>query len=76
MDNFIIHKSREIQRWLKQNPTFRVIYLPVYSPWGTHIERLWQALHDTITRNYVPFNVAVTEKCSPFYGNCQPIPRR
>ncbi|ECI5565205.1 IS630 family transposase, partial [Salmonella enterica subsp. enterica] len=28
------------------------IYQPVYSPWVNHVERLWQALHDTITRNH------------------------
>ncbi|MBK4340515.1 IS630-like element ISEc33 family transposase, partial [Enterobacter hormaechei subsp. hoffmannii] len=50
VDNYIIHKSRETQRWLKANPKFRVIYQPVYSPWVNHVERLWQALHDTITR--------------------------
>ncbi|WP_171552300.1 transposase, partial [Shigella sonnei] len=33
-------------------PWFRVIYQPVYSPWVNHVERLWQALHDTITRNH------------------------
>lgn len=52
VDNYIIHKSRETQRWLKANPKFRVIYQPVYSPWVNHVERLWQALHDTITRNH------------------------
>ncbi len=52
VDNYIIHKSRETQSWLKENPKFRVIYQPVYSPWVNHVERLWQALHDTITRNH------------------------
>ncbi|WP_276097486.1 IS630-like element ISEc33 family transposase [Klebsiella quasipneumoniae] len=52
VDNYIIHKSSETQRWLKANPKFRVIYQPVYSPWVNHVERLWQALHDTITRNH------------------------
>lgn len=51
VDNYIIHKSRETQRWLNQNPKFRVIYQPVYSPWVNHVERLWQALNDTIARN-------------------------
>ncbi|EAQ4906535.1 IS630 family transposase [Salmonella enterica] len=50
--NYIIPKSRETQRWLKENPKFRVIDQPVYSPWVNHVERLWQALHDTITRNH------------------------
>ena len=52
VDNYIVHKSRETLRWLKCNPKFRVIYQPVYSPWVNHIERLWQALHETITRNH------------------------
>lgn len=52
VDNYIIHKSRETQRWLKSNPKFRVIYQPVYSPWVTQGKRLWQAMHYTITRNY------------------------
>lgn len=32
VDNYIIHKSRGSQRWLKANPKFRVIYPPVYTP--------------------------------------------
>lgn len=52
VDNYIIHKSRETLRWLKENPKFRVIYQPVYSPWVNYVERLWQALHDIITRNH------------------------
>ncbi|PRD16947.1 IS630 family transposase [Pantoea coffeiphila] len=52
VDNYIIHKSHETQRWLKANPKFIVIYQPVYSPWVNHIERLWLALHETITRNH------------------------
>ncbi|MEH4990399.1 IS630 family transposase [Enterobacter asburiae] len=52
VDNYIIHKSRETLRWLKANPKFSVIYQPVYSPWVNHVERLWQALHETITRNH------------------------
>jgi transposase len=48
VDNYIIYKSRETQRWLKANPKFNVIYQPVYSTWVNHVERLWQALHDTI----------------------------
>jgi transposase len=52
VDNDIIHKSRETLRWLKATPKFRVIYQPVYSPWVNHVERLWQALHETITRNH------------------------
>lgn len=44
VDNYIIHKSQQTLRWLKENPKFRVIYQPVYSPRVNHVERLWQAL--------------------------------
>lgn len=52
VDNYIIHKSEKTRAWLKANPKFNVIYQPVYSPWVNHVERVWQALHDTITRNH------------------------
>lgn len=52
VDNYVIHKSEKTRAWLKVNPKFNVIYQPVYSPWVNHGERLWQALHDTITRNH------------------------
>lgn len=52
VDNYIIHKSGKTRNWLKANPKFNVIYQPVYSSWVNHVERLWQALHVTITRNH------------------------
>ena len=35
-----------------KNPKFIVLFQPVYSPWVNQIERLWHALHETITRNH------------------------
>lgn len=52
VDNYIIHKSRKTALWLKQNPKFRLLFQPVYSPWVNKIEKLWHALHETITRNH------------------------
>ncbi|SFO11251.1 IS630 family transposase [Xenorhabdus japonica] len=52
VDNYIIHKSQKTQEWLAQNPKFKLIYQPIYSPWINHIEKLWLALHETITRNH------------------------
>ncbi|EAU9842305.1 IS630 family transposase [Salmonella enterica subsp. enterica serovar Typhimurium] len=51
-DNYIIHKSRKVERWLEENPKFRLLFLPMYSPWMNPIERLWLSLHETITRNH------------------------
>ncbi|PHM63315.1 transposase [Xenorhabdus ishibashii] len=52
LDNYSIHKSRLVKEWLKQNLTVRLLFLPVYSPWLNKIERLWQSLHETVTRNH------------------------
>ncbi|EAT1099808.1 IS630 family transposase [Salmonella enterica] len=51
-DNYIIHKSRKVERWLEENPKFRLLFLPMHSPWLNPIERLWLSLHETITRNH------------------------
>lgn len=51
-DNYIIHKSRKVERWLEENPKFRLLFLSMYSPWLNPIERLWLSLHETITRNH------------------------
>ncbi|MCC8368460.1 IS630 family transposase [Xenorhabdus sp. PB61.4] len=52
LDNYGIHKSQKVREWLKQNPQFNLLFLPVYSPWLNKIERLWQSLHETVTRNH------------------------
>jgi len=52
VDNYIIHKSRKVERWLEKNKKFRLLFLPTYSPWLNPIERLWLSLHETITRNH------------------------
>ncbi|WP_368266000.1 IS630 family transposase [Dickeya chrysanthemi] len=52
VDNYIIHKSHKVERWLSENSKFRLLFLPTYSPWLNPIERLWLSLHETITRNH------------------------
>ncbi|TGC55053.1 IS630 family transposase [Salmonella enterica] len=51
-DNYIIHKSRKVERWLDEKPKIRVQFLPMFSPWLNPIERQWLSLHETITRNH------------------------
>lgn len=52
VDNYIIHKSKKAQVWLNNNPKFILLFQPVYSPWVNQIEKLWHALHETVTRNH------------------------
>ena len=33
LDNYIIHKSKQTERWLKKNSKFCLVFQPVYSPW-------------------------------------------
>lgn len=45
LDNYVIHKSRKVERWLEKNTKFRLLFLPVSSPWLNPIELLWLSLH-------------------------------
>ena len=40
LDNYIIHKSAPVERWLEANPKFALLFQPTYSPWESRIERL------------------------------------
>jgi len=66
VDNYGIHKSRETQRWMTENPKFQLVFQPTYSPWVNVIERLWKAMHDTVTRNH---------RCRSMFELCQSVAR-
>lgn len=77
VNNYIIHKSEKIRNWLKANPKFNFIYQPVYSPWVNYVERLWQALHDTITRNHQCRSMwQLLKKFRHFMETASPFPGR
>ena len=66
LDNYIIHKSRVVEHWLERNPKFQLLFQPTYCPWVNVIERLWKAMHDTVTRNH---------RCRSMYELCQSVAR-
>ena len=66
LDNYIIHKSEQARSWLARNRKFRLVFQPTYSPWVNQIERLWKAMHDTVTRNH---------RCKTLYELCQDVKR-
>jgi len=53
LDNYIIHKTAAVARWLAQHPKFDLLFQPVYYPWINRIERLWKAIHDTVVNGSV-----------------------
>jgi len=52
LDNVNTHRSRKTKRFLERNSKFELLFQPTYHPWVNRIERLWKALHDTVTRNH------------------------
>jgi len=53
VDNYSIHKSGITRQALKEmDGRVRLHYLPSYSPEYNPVERVWQQLHNTITRNH------------------------
>lgn len=52
LDNYGVHKSRVVNTWLSEHPKVEFWFQPAYHPWVNCIERLWKAMHDTVTRNH------------------------
>ena len=66
LDNYIVHKTDAVAHWLAKNPKFHFLFQPVYYPWINRIERLWKAMHDTVTRNH---------RCKTLTDLCQDVKR-
>ena len=52
LDNVNTHRSKKTTAFLRESPKFELVFQPVYHPWVNVIERLWKAMHDTVTRNH------------------------
>jgi transposase len=75
VDNSIIHKSRETRSFLADNPKFVLLFQPTYHPWVNRIERLWKALHETVTLNHRwPSMEALIRAVRRFIEVAQPFP--
>ena len=75
LDNYVIHKSRKVQIYLAENKKFKLLFQPVYSPWVNKIEKLWHALHETITRNHRCKNMQqLLQGVRGFLDNVSPYP--
>lgn len=76
LDNFIIHKSRQVQRFLAAHPgRFQLHFLPPYSPEENRIEHVWKQLHDHVTRCHrYPRLRELVRAANHFLRHCQPFP--
>lgn len=75
LDNYIIHDSRLARAWVAHHPRIRLLFQPAYHPWVNAIERLWKALHDTVTRNHrFPSLETLMHAIRRFLKVAQPFP--
>ena len=75
LDNYIIHKTEIVRHWLANNPKFELLFQPVYHPWVNQIERLWKAMHDTVTRNHAHSSMFdLCQDVKRFFDVVQPFP--
>jgi len=52
MDNASIHTSRAVRKWLVENPSLHLVYLPTYSGHKLNpVEKVWGVLKDNIAAN-------------------------
>jgi transposase len=52
VDNYSIHQTPAVQRWLTLHPRFELLRLPTYCPRANPIERLFGEVHNQVTRNH------------------------
>lgn len=57
LDNYAIHKTKQVKEALKRLKWITLHFLPPYSPEHNPIERLWGELHAHVTRNHQCTNI-------------------
>ena len=52
VDNYKIHKAKDVQKWLDAHSRFEPLWLPTYCPRANPIERVFGDVQDKCTRNH------------------------
>jgi transposase len=52
VDNYSIHKAKDVVHWLAQHPRVELLFLPEYCPKASPIEPIFGDIHDHCTRNH------------------------
>ena len=72
-DNYIIHKSREFQRYHASHPRLRMVYQPTYSFYLNCIELLWLYVRKAVCYNNFFAKVGwLTEEILKFLNSLTP----
>ncbi|MFV2014301.1 MAG: transposase, partial [Candidatus Heimdallarchaeota archaeon] len=51
VDNASWHKRKKVKKFLEENPRIELTYLPPYSPELNPIEKFWNILKHSLTKN-------------------------
>lgn len=60
-DNYVTHKTPEVQQWLTRHPRFHVHFTPTGSSWINQVERWFGLLTDKLIRRGVHTSVQALE---------------
>lgn len=53
LDNYVIHYSAEVKRYLDGHPgCFQFYFLPTYSPWLNPVETVWRQMKRAVCYNH------------------------
>ena len=68
LDQAGYHKGEKIEKFIKNNPDIRLIYLPTYSPNLNPIERLWKVMNEKVRNNqYFSSKKRISTENSQFF---------
>ena len=62
LDNYVTHKTRKVEDWLRRHPRFHCHFTPTYSSWINRVERFFAALTEHQLRRG-------THRCVPALEN-------
>jgi transposase len=75
LDNYVVHKTDAVQPWRARRSKFTFPVQPVYYPRVNRIERLWKAMHGTVTRNHTWVTLyKLCQFIKHFFEVVQPFP--
>jgi putative transposase len=51
IDNYAIHKTKEVEEFLAEDQRMALVFLPTYSPNLNEMEGVWRVFHARVTKN-------------------------
>jgi putative transposase len=76
IDNYVIHKTKEVEAFLAEDRRMEMVFLPTYSPNLNKMEGVWRVFHARVTKNHLyPSLAAELEATEAYFKPMEPPPR-